>query len=141
MKKIKPTFLNWVFDFLFFFFGSLHQHLAVRHTSVKLVGELADWVNHHPEHLAHILNWLLISLREPKIASQAAEALLNICSQCQNHMTPHFQGIVHILSSLGIFVFFHLFWRKNIHLSFCRFISIEAQRSYWVNQRCGIADK
>ena len=93
----------------FFFFGSLHQHLAVRHTSVKLVGELADWVNHHPEHLAHILNWLLISLREPKIASQAAEALLNICSQCQNHMTPHFQGIVHILSSLGIFVFFHLF--------------------------------
>ena len=90
----------FIFHFCFF---SLHHHLAVRHTSVKLVGELGDWVNHHPEHLPHILNWLLVSLQEPKLASQAADSLLNICSQCQSHMTPHFQGLVHILRSLDSF--------------------------------------
>ena len=78
-------------------------HLAVRHTSVKLVGELGDWVNHHPEYLEGILNWLLYGLQEPKLATQAANSLLNICSQCQRHMTPHFEGLVHILRSLDSF--------------------------------------
>ena len=75
----------------------------MRHTSVKLVGELGDWVNHHPEYLESILNWLLYGLQEPKLASQAANSLLNICSQCQRHMTPHFEGLVHILRSLDSF--------------------------------------
>lgn len=26
-------------------------HVAVRHTSIKLVGELADWIEKHPEYL------------------------------------------------------------------------------------------
>ena len=99
LSKMRQIFII----FFFHFFFSLHHHLAVRHTSVKLVGELGDWVNHHPEHLPHILNWLLVSLQEPKLASQAADSLLNICSQCQSHMTPHFLGLVHILRSLDSF--------------------------------------
>ena len=79
------------------------QHLAVRHTSVKLVGELGDWINHHPEYLEAILNWLLYGLREPKLASQAANSLSNICSQCQKQMTQHFTPLVHILNSLDSF--------------------------------------
>ena len=48
-------------------------------------------------------NTYLISIFHSRLASQAADALLNICSQCQSHMTPHFQGLVHILSSLDSF--------------------------------------
>lgn len=32
-------------------------HVAVRHTSLKLVGELCEWVDRHPEYLERILNW------------------------------------------------------------------------------------
>ena len=44
-----------------------------------------------------------LGLQEPKLASQAANSLLNICSQCQRHMTPHFEGLMHILNSLDSF--------------------------------------
>ena len=83
--------------------NSSGQHLAVRHTSVKLVGELGDWINHHPGYLESILNWLLYGLQEPKLASQAANSLSNICSQCQKQMTQHFEPLVHILNSLDSF--------------------------------------
>ena len=83
--------------------NSTGQHLAVRHTSVKLVGELGDWINHHPDYLQSILNWLLYGLQEPKLASQAANSLTNICSQCQRQMTQHFEPLVHILNSLDSF--------------------------------------
>ena len=83
--------------------NSTGQHLAVRHTSVKLVGELGDWINHHPDYLQSILNWLLYGLQEPKLASQAANSLTNICSQCQRQMTQHFSPLVHILNSLDSF--------------------------------------
>jgi transportin-3 len=83
--------------------GGQNQHMAVRHTSLRLIGELGDWVNHHPEYLERILNWLLMGLQEPRLASQAATSLQNICSQCQRHMTPHFEGLVHILRSLDSF--------------------------------------
>ena len=46
---------------------------------------------------------LFLGLQEPKLASQAANSLLNICSQCQRHMTPHFEGLMHILNSLDSF--------------------------------------
>ena len=67
------------------------------------MGELAEWIDHHPEFLERILNWLLMGLQHPKLASEAATALQNICSQCQRRMTPHFDGLVQILSSVDNF--------------------------------------
>jgi transportin-3 len=87
--------------------GGQNQHMAVRYTSIRLLGELSDWVNQHPEYLERILNWLLMGLQEPRFASQAAMSLQNICSQCQRHMRPHFEGLVHILRSLDSFQLKH----------------------------------
>ena len=78
-------------------------HVAVRHTSLRLIGELCEWVDQHPEYLERILNWLLVGLQNPLVASEAAHALQNICSQCLRHMWPHFDGLVHILSSVDNF--------------------------------------
>ena len=52
-------------------------HVAVRFTSLRLIGELNDWVDAHPEYLEKILNWLLIGLQNPdaSVASCAAAGL------------------------------------------------------------------
>ena len=34
-------------------------HPAVRHTAFRLIGELGEWVQRHPEHLERILNWIM----------------------------------------------------------------------------------
>lgn len=78
-------------------------HIAVRHTSIRLMGELCEWIDQHPENLERILNWLLQGLQHPLVASEAAHALQNICSQCQRHMWPHFDGLVHIVGSVDNF--------------------------------------
>lgn len=78
-------------------------HVALRHTSLRLVGSLAEWIDYHPQYLEKILNWLLSGLQHPKLASEAAIALQNICSMCKKHMVPHFEGLVRILQSLDSF--------------------------------------
>eukprot|EP00095_Tigriopus_kingsejongensis_P001756 maker-scaffold183_size276960-snap-gene-1.22 protein:Tk01756 transcript:maker-scaffold183_size276960-snap-gene-1.22-mRNA-1 annotation:"Transportin-3" len=78
-------------------------HVAVRHTSLRLIGELAEWIDSHPQYLERILNWLLMGLQESKVASEAATALQNVCAQCRGKMMPHFQGLVQILNALDSF--------------------------------------
>ena len=79
---------------------STTAHTAIRHTSIRLIGELAEWICHHPEYLERILEWLVVGLRNPKTASETANALQNVCSQCQDHMIRHLDGLLQILSSL-----------------------------------------
>lgn len=78
-------------------------HIAVRHTSLKLIGELAEWIDSHPQFLEQILNWLLAGLQDPKLSSEAATALQNMCSQCRGKMIPHFEGLLQILKALDSF--------------------------------------
>jgi len=75
-------------------------HTAVRHTSLKLIGELAEWIDYHSQYLERVLNWLLLGLQDRRLASEAALALQNVCSNCQRHMAPHLQGLVHILGGI-----------------------------------------
>ena len=42
-------------------------------------------------------------LQEPVIASEAATALQNICSQCRQHMADHFLGLIQILEQIDKF--------------------------------------
>lgn len=81
----------------------LTTHVAVRHASLKLVGELGEWIDQQPQYLERILNWLLAGLQDPKLSSEAATALQNISSMCKRHMVPHFEGLTQILKSLDTF--------------------------------------
>lgn len=78
-------------------------HIAVRHTSVLLLGELCEWIEKHPQSLEPILNFLLFCLQQPQLATAAASALQNICSSCRDHMAVHFNGLVQIIQSLDTF--------------------------------------
>ena len=38
-------------------------HVAVRHVGLRLVGELAEWMDQQPQDLSHVLNWLSAGLQ------------------------------------------------------------------------------
>lgn len=80
-----------------------NSHVAVRYTSILLLGELCEWVEKHPESLEPVLNCLLYCLQQPQLASAAADALQSICSACREHMSVHFNGLLQIIQSLDSF--------------------------------------
>ncbi|XP_030197001.1 transportin-3 isoform X1 [Gadus morhua] len=82
-------------------------HIAVRYTSIELVGEMSEVVDRHPRFLGAVLdpvlNYLMKGLREKPLASVAAKAIHNICSVCRDHMAQHFQGLLDIARALDSF--------------------------------------
>ncbi|XP_021419116.1 transportin-3 isoform X1 [Oncorhynchus mykiss] len=84
-------------------------HIAVRYTSIELVGEMSEVVDRNPRFLAPlyvtdpVLNYLMKGLREKTLASVAAKAIHNICSVCRDHMAQHFQGLLDIARALDSF--------------------------------------
>lgn len=78
--------------------------MAVRFTSILLLGELCDWIDRHPELLEATLNYLLFALQHKSgLASAAAKSLQIICSSCKTHMICHIDGLVQIAKSLDSF--------------------------------------
>uniref|UniRef100_A0A8C8D7Z9 Transportin-3 n=1 Tax=Oncorhynchus tshawytscha TaxID=74940 RepID=A0A8C8D7Z9_ONCTS len=78
-------------------------HIAVRYTSIELVGEMSEVVDRNPRFLDPVLNYLMKGLREKTLASVAAKAIHNICSVCRDHMAQHFQGLLDIARALDSF--------------------------------------
>ncbi|XP_061570250.1 transportin-3 isoform X2 [Cololabis saira] len=78
-------------------------HMAVRYTSIELVGEMSEVVDRNPRFLDPVLSYLMKGLREKPLASAAAKAIHNICSVCRDHMAQHFQGLLEIARSLDSF--------------------------------------
>lgn len=81
-----------------------NTHIAVRYTSIMLLGELSDWIENHPDMLQAVLNFLLYSLQQKNgLATAAAIALTSICSSCSQKMTCHINGLIEIARSLDSF--------------------------------------
>lgn len=79
-------------------------HIAIRFTSINILGELCDWIDCHPETLEAILNFLLQALKhKSKLASAAANALQLICTNCKRHMVQHVNGLMEIARYLEMF--------------------------------------
>ncbi|XP_011206982.2 transportin-3 isoform X2 [Bactrocera dorsalis] len=81
-----------------------NTHIAVRYTSIMLLGELCDWIENHAESLQAVLNFLLYSLQQKNgLAAAAAIALTSICAACRQKMVCHISGLVEIARSLDSF--------------------------------------
>lgn len=78
-------------------------HIAVKYTSVMLLGELCDWVELHPNTLDPILHFLVSYLPQPGIGPAAAIALQNICTTCGSHMAKHMAFLLQILHQVDKF--------------------------------------
>uniref|UniRef100_T1GDV0 Importin N-terminal domain-containing protein n=1 Tax=Megaselia scalaris TaxID=36166 RepID=T1GDV0_MEGSC len=81
-----------------------NTHIAVRYTSIILLGELCDWIDVHPESLQAVLNFLLYSLQQKNgLAPAAAISLTQICGANREQMTYHITGLIEICRSLDNF--------------------------------------
>lgn len=78
-------------------------HVAVRYTSIELVGEMSEVVDRNPQFLDPVLTYLMKGLCQPTLASPSAKAIQNICSVCRDHMAQHFSGLLGIAKSLDNF--------------------------------------
>ncbi|XP_055641944.1 transportin-3 isoform X2 [Toxorhynchites rutilus septentrionalis] len=79
-------------------------HIAIRYTSINILGELCDWIDSNPETLEPILNFLLCALQQKNgLATAAANALQSICSACKKHMLGHINGLMEIARCLDGF--------------------------------------
>lgn len=78
-------------------------HLAVRHTSVMLLGELCEWIEKHPQVLDPVLNFLVLGLAIPGLGAAAATALQNICSTCSDSMSRHIPILLQLLHQVDTF--------------------------------------
>ncbi|XP_062562419.1 transportin-3 isoform X1 [Armigeres subalbatus] len=79
-------------------------HIAIRYTSINILGELCDWIDNNPETLEPILNFLLCALQQKNgLATAAANALQSICSACKKHMLGHISGLMEIARCLDGF--------------------------------------
>ncbi|XP_014226536.1 transportin-3 [Trichogramma pretiosum] len=80
-----------------------NTHVAVRYTSILLLGELCDWISKHPQSMEPILNFLLACLNQKDLGSAASTALQSICSACPSQMASNVQGLLQIASLLDTF--------------------------------------
>ncbi|KMQ93334.1 transportin-3 [Lasius niger] len=80
-----------------------NTHIAVRYTSILLLGELCEWIDRHPQSLEPVLNFLLACLNQKGLGTAASGALLSICTACPLHMSSHFSGLLQIARSLDNF--------------------------------------
>lgn len=78
-------------------------HIAVKYTSVLLLGELCDWIEKHPDSLDLILNFLVCCLQQAGIGAAAATALQNICSSSNDSMPRHVPVLLQLLHSVDTF--------------------------------------
>lgn len=80
-------------------------HYAIRATTLRLVGELAKWIDQHPDTLDIVLKFILDGLQIPAVATYAAKAVQNVCFKCKERMAPHITDLLQIIQAadnLGI---------------------------------------
>ncbi|XP_029646320.1 transportin-3 [Octopus sinensis] len=78
-------------------------HVAVRYTSIQLIGELCEWIEKHPHLLDPVLQFLLAGLQQSLLASVSATALQSICTACRSQMREHFDGLLQIAQAMDSF--------------------------------------
>lgn len=74
-------------------------HVSVRSTGIKLIGELSEWLNKHPQFIDSALNFVCTGFHNPLLFQVAANTMLNICTNCQQHMINHLETLINIVLS------------------------------------------
>ena len=71
-------------------------HLAIRGITLRLVAQLSEWIDNHPDTLDQVLKFILDGLHVPAVASEAAKAVHSVCQKCKERMAPHFEGLLQV---------------------------------------------
>ena len=74
-------------------------HLAIRSITLRLVAQLSEWIDNHPDTLDQVLKFILDGLHIPAVASEAARAVHSVCQKCKERMAPHFEGLLQVIAT------------------------------------------
>ena len=74
-------------------------HYAIRATTLRLVGELAEWIDQHPDTLDSVLRFILSGFNVPAVATYAAKAVQSVCIKCKHRMAPHVTLLLQIIQA------------------------------------------
>lgn len=74
-------------------------HYAIRATTLSLVGELAEWIDRHPDTLELVLKFILDGLNIPAVATYAAKAVQSVCLKCKQRMAPHVDLLLQVIQA------------------------------------------
>ena len=74
-------------------------HYAIRATTLSLVGELAEWIDQHPDTLELVLKFILDGLNIPAVATYAAKAVQSVCLKCKQRMAPHIDLLLQVIQA------------------------------------------
>eukprot|EP00039_Didymoeca_costata_P022682 m.4997 g.4997 ORF g.4997 m.4997 type:complete len:952 (-) comp3158_c0_seq1:126-2981(-) len=72
------------------------SHVQLRHTAVRLAGELAPWSLAHPEYVPQLFSFVARHL-QPGFTNVAISGVSTLCSECGPHMGSCFQDLVQLV--------------------------------------------
>ncbi len=79
------------------------SHPAVRHAAFRLMAELAEWVDRHPECLDRVLDWIMGGLRDARLSQGAARVMQAVCTHCSRHVAAHADALLGIVERIDDF--------------------------------------
>ncbi|XP_046845172.1 transportin-3-like [Xenia sp. Carnegie-2017] len=94
------TLINLIFNK-----PDIPSHVVVKYTAIRLIGELAAWIDKNPRVLDLVLQTLYTGLKTKNLSTISALALHKVCSSCDQKMAQHFNillEIVQVIDSLSI---------------------------------------
>ena len=65
-------------------------HLQIRHTAIKLVGELGPWVQANPAFLQPVFHFIYQSVQTPDLMRTTVVTLKWMCTNCRELMFPFY---------------------------------------------------
>ncbi|CAB3980536.1 transportin-3-like isoform X2 [Paramuricea clavata] len=75
-------------------------HIVVKYTAIKLIGELAQWIDKNPKILDLVLQILYQGLQTQDLSCVSAESLQKVCTSCQKRMAHHFTILLQIVQAI-----------------------------------------
>jgi len=72
-------------------------HYAIRATTLRLVGELAAWINQHPDVMDTVFSFLEAGLQTPALANAAAAAVQKVCVKCKDRLGQRMTGLLKVI--------------------------------------------
>lgn len=71
-------------------------HVALQHTAMRVVGELARWLDSHPEYLKFVFTFLRGRIHVAVLAPVVAGTVRQLCEHCQQTAVPHFDDLAQV---------------------------------------------
>ena len=75
-------------------------HIALRYTSIILLGELSNWINKNPETLGTIIHFLIVNIQQEAVMKASAKAITNITLVCAAHLQSQISILLQMISFL-----------------------------------------